>query len=181
MKWPEKSPVPDQVRQALEGRITEFLSLEGPEDSDSQGAAVRLLIDDLYLIYKGITPNTLEAAAALKELEGKGSAWDTDEPEFAQAQKLINRFMNGELIGAGDYAERLLEHKAGEGKRIKREIAVQNAAKKNAGKVELKRKAVEEYRLTRANWKTKKAAARELEQRYPGLSFSTIYDALKGL
>jgi len=181
MKWPENSPVSPEVRQHLNARLAEFSAQDKPEDSESQGTAVQSLVKDLYLIFKGIPPNTPEAPAARAAIESAGSVWDTNDPEFTHAQKLINRYMKGQLLEAGEYSERLVDHRAGEGRKLKRDLAVENADKKHAPTNEIKRQVIEVYQTDRNHWKTKKAAARELERRFPGLSFSTIYDALKGL
>ena len=177
MSWPDEN-LPPEILAKLNKKIEEFESVT-TELKGAEGAfIVQNLCIDLYMIWKSSEdPRTRE------ELLKKGSSWDTEEPNLAHIQKYINRLMAGKLQDASDYFENALQHTESivkEGVRQDRtQNAKNNAQKRHGENNQIKKSALDFYKTNKNSYKTKKAAARDLEDRFPPLSFHTYLNALK--
>ena len=98
-------------------------------------------------------------------------------------QKYVNRVLAGKLNSATDYLEKAIQHKSEVEKnaaagRVK-EMGQSGANTKHANNNQVKANAIAYYLQNRDQYSTKKAAAVDLERRFPPLSWTTYLGALK--
>lgn len=184
MNWPSNSGLSLEVEQLLNNRLNSFLD-ENPEPNGGEdGIEVHRLIIDLYVIYKG-AESPLEKARLQQEIIQMGKLWDTDAPAFAQIQKYVNRVLSGQYSAATDYLSKATEHltnlKAEGAADQKKKQGAAGGQAKHAENNKVKGDAVKFYKQNKLKYKTKKAAAVDLEARFPPLSWLTYRDILKKL
>ncbi|MEN9833737.1 MAG: hypothetical protein RL753_891 [Bacteroidota bacterium] len=176
MKWPDDPDLPLNVRERLDARLTEFVEADPSPDGGKDGAAVQNLVLDLFAIYIRGTGGDEEEARQCN-LIFTGMNWDTDNPRLAHAQKYINRLFSGRLSEAHSYIDTALAQRAEDdaavGKAAIAAAGAQGGKTKNKAYAIAIEQALAYYMENRARYKNKKAAAADLEHRFPPVKFKT--------
>jgi len=184
MNWPSNSGLSLEVEQLLNNRIKHFLDANSEQNGGEDGIEVQRLIIDLYVIYKN-SESPLETARLQQKIIQMGKLWDTDDPAFAQIQKYVNRVLSGQYSAATIYLSKVTEHltnlKAEGATDQKKKQGAAGGQAKHAENNKAKADAVEFYKQNQLKYTTKKAAAVDLETRFPPLSWQTYRDILKKL
>jgi hypothetical protein len=176
MKWPEDPHVPLEVHEKLDARLAKFVKADPSADGGKNGAAVQELVLDLFAIYITGTGGD-EEEVRLCNLIFTGMEWDTDNPRLVHAQKYINRLFSGRLPEAHAYIDTALslraEDDAAAGKAAIAKTGAQGGKAKNRGHAIAINQALAYYGKNHAMYKSKKAAAVDLEHRFPPVKFTT--------
>lgn len=182
MNWNNSTGLDAVTEALLNDRLQKYLDSDSSESGGNDAQAVRELIFDLYAIYKSAS-DPIGVYEAQQEIIAKGKQWDTDDPSLAQIQKYVNRVLDGRLISAADYIEKATQHtseiqnNAATG-RVK-EMGKSGGNAKHANNNQVKANAIAYYLQHRSQYPTKKAAAVDLERRFPPLTWTTYQGVLK--
>ena len=182
MNWNNSTGLDAATEALLNNRIQKYLDEDYSASAGDDAQAVHTLILELYGIYK-CASGPIGIYKAQQEIIAKGKQWDTDDPALAQIQKYVNRILAGKLNSATEYLEKAIQHKSEVEKnaaagRVK-EMGQSGANAKHANNNQVKENAIAYYLQNRDQYSTKKAAAVDLERRFPPLSWTTYLGALK--
>jgi len=182
MNWNNTTGLDAATEALLNNRIQKYLDEDYSASAGDDAQAVHTLILELYGIYKSAS-DPIGIYKAHQEIIAKGKHWDTDDPALAQIQKYLNRVLAGKFNSATDYFEKSIQHKSEVKKnaatdRVK-EMGQSGANSKHAKNNQVKANAIAYYLQNRGQYPTKKAAAVDLERRFPPLSWTTYLGILK--
>ena len=182
MKWDNTTNLPPEVENRINARLQSYLDENQTSNGGEDSRNTQKLIIDLYVIYKGAL-SPLDKARLELEIIQKGTAWETDDPALDQIQKFVNRLMKGHYNSANDYILKAVEHNQNlksQGAAEKIKATGQAGANKRHEETNIViEKAKNFYQANIKMFKTKKAAARELTDRFPPVKFGTYLNKLK--
>lgn len=182
MNWNNSTGLDAATEALLNNRIQKYLDEETSASAGDDAQAVHTLILELYEIYKSVS-DPIDIYNAQQEIIAKGKQWDTDDPALAQIQKYVNRVFAGKFNSATDYLEKAIQHKSDVQKKAAtervKEMGQSGANAKHETNNQVKANAIAYYLQNRDQYSTKKAAAVDLERRFPPLSWTTYLGVLK--
>jgi hypothetical protein len=182
MTWLTSRSVSAEVEQKLEKRINEYLANDSSHNGGMDGGAAKELVIELYLIIEGNADP--EQEELLREQITKMAAeWDSDDTQLAHIQKYLNRLFSVREQSASDYIDRAVNQQIASTTAIvhsaKKSAATHSANSKHEKNNAAKNAALAYYEKNKANYSSKKNAARDLESKFPPLKYSTYYRLLK--
>ncbi len=182
MNWNNSTGLDAATEALLNNRIQKYLDEDSSASGGDDAQGVHALILELYGIYKSAS-GPIGIYKAQQEIIAKGKQWDTDDPALAQIQKYVNRVLAGKFNSATGYLEKAIQHKIEVQKiaaadRLK-VMGQSGANAKHANNNQVKANAIAYYLQNHDQYSTKKAAAVDLERRFPPLSWTTYLGVLK--
>jgi hypothetical protein len=182
MNWDNSTGLDAATEALLNNRIQIYLDEDSSASAGDDAQAAHTLILELYGLYKSAS-DPICIYKAQQEIIAKGKQWDTDDPAFAQIQKYVNRVLAGKFSSATDYLEKAIQQKTEVQRNAaadrSKEMGQSGANVKHANNNQVKANAIAFYLQNLDRYPTKKAAAVDLERRFPPLSWTTYLGVLK--
>jgi hypothetical protein len=154
-----------------------------PEEAELLGKNAWNLILELRLAQLGKeTASATTKKQLIETIRQLALSWDADDASLSTTQKIFNRLAAGRYVDAIKLAESSINEKIKAKKIILRGTGKTGGQKKNQKGNDTIKKALEYYKMNHSKWVgrgRKKAAAYELEEKFPPIKASTYLRHLK--